>query len=58
MMEKFFYPSHPVRFVVTGRSECGRSVFLTNLILNIIKDYDKIYIYSLCLYQNSYQKIN
>ena len=32
-------------------------MFLTNLILNIINDYDKIYIYSTCLYQDLYQEI-
>ena len=37
--------------------ECGKSVFLTNLILNIINDYDKIYIYSPSLHQDLYQKL-
>ena len=41
-MEKFFYPSHPVRCIISGPSECGKSVFPTNLILNIINEYDKI----------------
>ena len=44
-MEKTLYPNHPVRCIITGPSECGKSVFLTNLILNIINEYDKIYIY-------------
>ena len=56
-MEKFLYPSHPVRCIITGQSECGKSVFLTNLISNIINEYDKIYIYSPSLYQDLYQKI-
>ena len=56
-MEKFFYPNHPVRCIITGPSECGKSVFLTNLILNIIKEYDKIYIYSPSLHQHLYQKL-
>ena len=43
-MEKFLYPTHPVRCTITGSSECGKSYFLTNLILNIINEYDKIYI--------------
>ena len=34
-----------------------KSVFLTNLILNIINEYDKIYIYSPSLHQDLYQKI-
>ena len=55
-MEKFLYPNHPARVIITGPSECGKSVFLTNLILNIINEYDKIYIYSPSLHQNLYQK--
>ena len=56
-MEKILYPNHPVRCIITGPSECGKSVFLTNLILNIINEYDKIYIYSPSLYQDLYQKL-
>ena len=40
-MEKYLYPTHPVRCIITGPSECGKSVFLTNLILNIVNEYDK-----------------
>ena len=57
-MEKKMYPSHPVRCIITGPSECGKSVFLTNLLLNIMNEYDKIYIYSPSLHQDLYQKIN
>ena len=56
-MEKILYPNHPVRCIITGPSECGKSVFLTNLILNIINEYDKIYIYSPSIHQNIYQKL-
>ena len=56
-MEKFLYPTHPVRCIITGPSECGKSVFLTNLILNIINEYDKIYIYSPSPHQDIYQKL-
>ena len=56
-MEKFLYPTHPCRVIITGPSECGKSVFLTNLILNIINEYDKIYIYSPSLHQDLYQKL-
>ena len=56
-MEKLLYPNHPVRCIITGPSECGKSVFLTNLILNIINEYDKIYIYSPSLHQDLYQKL-
>ena len=43
-MEKLLYPSHTDRCIITGPSECGKSVFLTKLILNNINEYDKIYI--------------
>ena len=56
-MEKILYPNHPVRCIITGPSESGKSVFLTNLILNIINEYDKIYIYSPSLHQDLYQKL-
>ena len=56
-MEKNLYPNHPVRCFITGRSECGKSVFLTNLILNISNEYNKIYIYSPSLHQDLYQKL-
>ena len=56
-MEKILYPNHPVRCIITGPSECGKSYFLTNLILNIINEYDKIYIYSPSLHQELYQKL-
>ena len=57
-MEKNLYPNHPVRVIITGPSECGKSVLLKNLIFNIINEYDKIYIYSLSLHQDLYQKLN
>ena len=44
--------------MLTGPSESGKSIFLTNLILNIINEYDKIYIYSPSLHQDLYQKLN
>ena len=56
-MEKFLYPTHPVRCIITGPSESGKSYFLTILILNIIDEYDKIYIYSPSLHQDLYQKL-
>ena len=31
-MEKFHYPTHPFRCNIKGPNECGKSVFLTNLI--------------------------
>ena len=56
-MEKILYPKHPCRFIVTGPSNVGKTYFLTNIILNIINEYDKIYIYSPSLHQKLYQKI-
>ena len=45
-MEKILYPIHPSRCIITGPSECGKSVFLTNLTLDNINEINKIYIYS------------
>ena len=56
-METNLYPNHPVRCIITGPSECGKPVILTNLVSNITNEYNKIYIYSLCLHQDLYQKI-
>ena len=56
-MEKILYPNHPCRCIITGPSECGKSVFLTNLILNIINEYNKLYIYSPSLHQDLYQRL-
>ena len=44
MMDKYLYPTHSAMCIITGPSECGKSVFLTNLILNIINEYKKMYI--------------
>ena len=57
MIDKLLYPRHPVRCIITRPSECGKSVFLVNIILNIINEYDKIYIYSPSLHQDLYQKL-
>ena len=56
-MEKIFYPTHPVRCIITEPSCSGKSVFLTILILNIINEYDKVYIYSPSLHKDLYQKL-
>ena len=58
MMEKFLYPNQPVRCIITGPSECGKPVFPTNLLLNNINEYDKMYINSPSLHQHFYQKID
>ena len=57
MMENFLYPQHTVRCFLTGLSECGKSVSLTNLIFNLFNEYDKTYIYSPSVHQDLYQKL-
>ena len=47
----FLYPTHPVRCIITGPSECGKSTFLTSLFSNIFNEIDKIFIYSPGLHQ-------
>ena len=56
-MEKFLYPKHLVPCIITGPSNVGENYFLTNLILNIINENDKIYIYSPSLHQDLCQKL-
>ena len=56
-MEKILYPSHPCRCIITGPSNVGKTYFLTNIILNIINEYDKIYIYSTSIHQDLYQRL-
>ena len=56
-MEKILYPPHPCRCIITGPSNVGKTYFLTNIISNIINEYDKIYIYSPSLHQELYQKL-
>ena len=55
-MEKLLYPNHPIRCIITGPSSVRKSVFLTNLILNIINEYDKKYIYNLQVFIKNYIK--
>ena len=56
-MERILYPSHPCRCIITGPSNVGKSYFLTNIFLNIINEYDKIYIFTPSLHQDLYQKL-
>ena len=56
-MEKLFYPQNPLRCIICGPSNSGKSVFPTNLTLNTINEDDKIYIYSPRLHQELYQKL-
>ena len=56
-MDRILYPPHPARKIIRGPSNVGKSVFLTNLILNIRNEYNKVYIYSPSLHRDLYQKI-
>ena len=56
-MQKLLYPTYPVTCIITGTSEGSRSVFLTNITLSNINEFDKMYIYSPSLHQDSYQKL-
>ena len=40
MMKKILNPQHPVRCIITGPSDCAKSVFLTILFSNNINEYD------------------
>ena len=57
MLEKLLYPNHLIRYIITGRSNSGESVFLRILTLNLINENDKIFIYSPNLHQVLYQKL-
>ena len=56
-MEKYLHPNHPVRCIINGPSNSRESVILTNLILNINNEFEKIYIFSPCIHQDLYQKL-
>ena len=56
-MDKFSYPNHPLRCITCGPSVVGKSVFLTILILIIVNEIEKSYIYSPSLHRDSYQKL-
>ena len=56
-IDEFLYPPHLVFCIINRPSNVGKSVLLTNLILNFINEYDKIYIYSPSLPQEFYQKL-
>ena len=57
MVDKYLYPRHPVRCIITGPSEFCKSYFLSNLILNNTNEFEKIFIYSRSLHQDLYQKL-
>ena len=56
-MEKILYPPPPLRCIICGPSNVSKSYFLTNLCLNIVNEFDEIYIYSPSLHQDFYQNL-
>ena len=57
VMEKFLYPPHSAWVFIRGPSNVGQSLFLTNYILNLINEYNKIYICSPSRHHAFYQKL-
>ena len=58
MKEKFLYSLNPVRFIVTGPSDCGKLVFQKKFYLMIVNEFEGRYIYSPSPHQNIHQKLN
>ena len=58
ILEKYLYPSHLVPCNIIGPSCYRKSVFVTNIMVNIIEECDKLFIYSLNSHQYIYQKLN
>ena len=56
-MEKFRYPQSSVCCIITGSSECGKTVIPKNSLFNIINEYEKLYIYPQSLHQGLYQDL-
>ena len=56
-MEKILYPEIPVRCIISGKSNSGKSTLLFKILFNIINEFDKIYIYSPTIHQSNYQKL-
>ena len=57
LMDKFLQPTHPASVIITRTSEHGENYFLTNLMLYIVNEHEKIYIYSPSIHQHLYQKL-
>ena len=57
MMDNFLNPINRIVCNIIGPPACGKSCFLTNIILNFVKGYRKVYIYSPSLYRDLYQRI-
>ena len=58
MRNKFLYLTQPFRLIITGTSEGGKSCFLAKLLLNIIKDLRKNYMFIHRLYITIYNEKN
>ena len=56
-MEKILYPETPVRCIISGKSNSGKSTLLFKFLFNITNNFDKIYIYSPTIHQPNYQKL-
>ena len=54
---KILYPEIPVRCIISGKSNSGKSTLLFKILFNIINNFDKIYIYSPTIHQTNYQKL-
>ena len=57
IIEKLLYSIQPVRCIITRASECAKTYLPTNLILNIINEFEETYIYSPSVHQDLYQKL-
>ena len=44
-MEKILYPEIPVRCIIPGKSNSGKSTLLFKILFNIINNFDKIFIF-------------
>ena len=56
-MENFLKPTQLLRCIITGPRCCKKSLFVTNINLNNINEYEKIYTYSPSLHQDLYRKL-
>ena len=68
-MEHLLYPKSPVRVIITGKSNCGKTSLLLKILLNIIanrvsqieekcvKGFDKLFIYSPTIHQENYKNL-
>ena len=51
------YPSKPLRCIISGKTASRKRTLLFKIPLNIIIEFDKIYIFSPTIHQPTYQKI-